>query len=99
MSWLRIRETVRKEFIQLFRDKRNRPILVMAPLIQLLVFGYAVRMDVRDLPMAVFDQCRTRSSRELVQKLEGKGYLSAIAYQPSPELAEFEDGGEPEEEI
>ena len=42
MNWLRIRELVRKEFIQLFRDKKNRPILIIAPLIQLLVFGYVV---------------------------------------------------------
>ena len=39
MSWLRIRELVRKEFIQLFRDKKNRPLLVIAPLVQLIVFG------------------------------------------------------------
>ena len=39
-----------------------------------------------------------KSLNELVEKLEGKGYLSAIAYQPSTELAEFEDGGEAEEE-
>jgi DNA-directed RNA polymerase subunit alpha len=40
-----------------------------------------------------------KSLNELVQKLEGKGYLSAITYQPSTDLAEFEDGGEPEEEV
>ncbi len=35
MNWLRIRELVRKEFIVLFRDTRNRPILIIAPIIQL----------------------------------------------------------------
>ena len=34
MNWLRVRELVRKEFIQLFRDRKNRPMLVIAPLIQ-----------------------------------------------------------------
>jgi ABC-2 type transport system permease protein len=63
VSWLRVREFVRKEFIQLFRDKKNRPLLVIAPLIQLLVFGYVVSTDVRDIRVAIFDQSRTRESR------------------------------------
>ena len=48
MSWIRIRELVRKEFIQLFRDKKNRPLLIIAPFVQLLVFGYVLSTDVRD---------------------------------------------------
>ena len=63
MSWLRIREMVRKEFIQLFRDKRSRPILVIAPLVQLLVFGYVVNYDIKDIRVALIDQSRTRESR------------------------------------
>ena len=65
MSWLRIREMVRKEFIQLFRDRRSRPILIMAPLIQLLVFGYVVNYDIKDIRVALIDQSRTRESRLL----------------------------------
>ena len=65
MSWLRIREMVRKEFIQLFRDRKNRPILVMAPLIQLLVFGYVVNYDIKDIRVALIDQSLTRESRLL----------------------------------
>jgi len=63
LNWIRIRELVRKEFIQLFRDKRNRPILVIAPVIQLLLFGYVVTTDVRDVRVGFFDQARTRESR------------------------------------
>ncbi|MHB8909663.1 MAG: ABC transporter permease [Syntrophales bacterium] len=65
MSWLRIREMVRKEFIQLFRDKRSRPILVISPLIQLLVFGYVVNYDIKDIRVALIDQAQTRESRLL----------------------------------
>ncbi len=53
MNWLRIRELVRKEFIQLFRDRKNRPLLVISPLIQLIVFGYVVSTDVRDIRLAL----------------------------------------------
>ena len=70
MKAQRLRYVVWKEFIQMRRDPLTLALMLGIPVIQLLVFGYAVRMDVRDLPMAVFDQCRTRSSRELVQKLE-----------------------------
>ena len=66
MSWLRIRELVRKEFIQLFRDKKNRPILIIAPLIQLLIFGYVVSTDIRTITVGFLDQSRTRESRMLM---------------------------------
>lgn len=63
MNWIRVRELVRKEFIQLFRDRKNRPILVIAPLIQLIVFGYVVSTDVRDIRVGFFDQANTPESR------------------------------------
>jgi len=65
MKWLRIRELIRKEFIQLFRDKKNRPILIISPLVQLLVFGYVVNYDIKDIRVAFFDQSRTHESRML----------------------------------
>ncbi|MFC1821530.1 ABC transporter permease [Thermodesulfobacteriota bacterium] len=70
MKWLRVRELVRKEFIQLFRDKKNRPLLIVAPFMQLLLFGYVVSTDVRDIRVAVLDQARTRESRMLSESLD-----------------------------
>jgi ABC-2 type transport system permease protein len=63
---LRIRELVRKEFIQLFRDRKNRPILVIIPLVQLLLFGYVVTTDVRNIQVGLLDQSRSRESRMLI---------------------------------
>ena len=71
MRWLRIRELVRKEFIQLFRDKKNRPLLIIAPLIQLTLFGYVVTTDVRDIRVGLFDQSRTPESRLLIDAIQG----------------------------
>ena len=71
MKWLRVRELVRKEFIQLFRDKKNRPLLVIAPLVQLIVFGYVVTTDVRDIRVALIDQSRTPESRQLIDAIDG----------------------------
>jgi ABC-2 type transport system permease protein len=70
LNWIRIRELVRKEFIQLFRDRKNRPILVIAPIIQLLVFGYVVTTDVRDVRVGLFDQARTRESRMVMDAFD-----------------------------
>jgi len=71
MRWLRVRELVRKEFIQLFRDRKNRPLLILAPLIQLIVFGYVVTTDVRDIRVGLIDHCRTTESRRLVDAIDG----------------------------
>lgn len=63
MNWLRIRELVRKEFILLFRDRRSRRVLVVAPIVMLLLFGYVVNYDIRIIRVALLDQSHTRESR------------------------------------
>lgn len=73
MKWLRIRELIRKEFITLFRDKRNRPILIAVPIIQMLIFGYVVNYDINLIRVAVLDQSRTHESRMLMDTLTGGG--------------------------
>lgn len=71
MNWRRVRELVRKEFIQLSRDRKNRPMMVVAPLIQMILFGYVVTTDVRDIRVALIDQSRTPESRRLVDAFDG----------------------------
>ncbi|MEN6467306.1 MAG: ABC transporter permease [Syntrophaceae bacterium] len=65
MNFLRVRELVRKEFIQLFRDKKNLRLLILSPLLQLIVFGYVVSTDVRNVTVALLDQSRTPESRRV----------------------------------
>ena len=81
MSWLRIREMVRKEFIQLFRDKKNRLVLVAAPLIQLLVFGYVVNYDIKDIRVALIDEAKTSESRLLADAFTA-GRIFRITHRP-----------------
>jgi len=71
MNRLRIRELVRKEFIQLFRDKRNRVLLFVAPLVQILVFGYVVNYDIRNIRVALLDYSHTQESRSLIDDFKG----------------------------
>ncbi len=71
MNWLRIRELVRKEFIQLLRDKRNRVVLFIAPFIQMLVFGYVVNYDISNIRVALLDYSQTYESRKLADTFVG----------------------------
>ncbi|MFH2220203.1 MAG: ABC transporter permease [Pseudomonadota bacterium] len=88
MNWLRIREMVRKEFIQLFRDKKNRPLMIIAPLIQLTIFGYVVTTDVRDIRVCVMDQSRTRESRMLIDAISANNTFRITDYADHPETLE-----------
>jgi len=75
----RLRRMLVKEFLQVFRDPRMRLMIVLMPLIQVLVFGYAVSTDVRDVPTAVVDFDRTPASRELLARFAGSGYFRFVA--------------------
>ncbi len=74
----RIFEMVRKELRQVFRDVRMRGVLFVAPVIQLVIFGYAVSTDVRDTSTFVVDYDGTRESRELVEAFTASGYFRVI---------------------
>lgn len=69
MNLERLRAMVVKEFVQMRRDPATLRLMLVVPVIQLLIFGFAIRTDVRHLPTVVFDQSRTQQSREFVQSL------------------------------
>ena len=56
----------RKEFIQMRRDRLTLGIMVAVPIIQLLLFGFAIQTDVRHIPTVVLDESRTPTSREAI---------------------------------
>jgi ABC-2 type transport system permease protein len=72
----RLRSIIRKEFIQALRDPRMRGMLFIPPLLQLLIFGYAVNLDVDTATIAWMDQDRTPQSRELRAAFEGSGHFT-----------------------
>ncbi len=75
----RLREIIRKEFRQAFREPRMRTMLFLPPIIQLLVFGYAVNLDVDHSRMAWMDQDRTPQSRELLAAFQGNRRFELVA--------------------
>ena len=80
----RVREMVVKEFRQLFRDPRMARILFVAPLLQLVVFGYAVSTEVRGARLFVVDQDGSRAARELVEAFTAGGYFSVVGRSDRP---------------
>ncbi len=75
----RLRHMLVKEFLQLFRDPKMRRMVFLMPLIQVLVFGYAVSTDVRNVPTAVIDFDQSASSRELLSGFTSSGYFRVVA--------------------
>jgi ABC-2 type transport system permease protein len=82
----RIRTIIRKEFRQVLRDPRLRAVLIFPPLIQLLIFGYAVNLDVDTARIGWMDQDRSQESRELLGEFEGSGRFT-LAGMPESDAA------------
>jgi len=71
---------IRKEFIQLRRDRRMFAIVFIAPIFQLIILGYAANLDVRDIPTVVCDMDNTQTSREFVSNFTNSGYFTLESY-------------------
>src|SRR5216684_323044 len=78
--WARIREIIRKELLQSLREPRMRFMLFLPPLIQLLIFGYAVNLDVEHTRIAWMDMDRSPQSRELGAAFAASRYFEVAAF-------------------
>jgi ABC-2 type transport system permease protein len=68
-----------KEFLQLKRDPITLRLIVFVPVLQTLVFGYAINYDVKHLRMAVYDESKSVESRDLVSKMVATEYFDVVA--------------------
>jgi ABC-2 type transport system permease protein len=71
----RLLSLIRKEFIQILRDPRTLALVFGIPVMQLLLLGYAATNDVRNVPLAVFDQDRSPASRRLLDSYRAADYF------------------------
>ncbi len=71
----RIWQFVIKEFIQVWRDPRARFSLIVPPIIQVIIFGYAANFDVHNVPTAILDLDHSMESRELIARFAASGYF------------------------
>jgi len=75
----RLLSIIRKEFIQILRDPRTLAMILFIPVMQLFLLGYSATSDVRNIPIAVYDQSRSPESRKLVDAFRAADYFR-IAY-------------------
>lgn len=84
---LRMRELVRKEWRQMFRDSRMKRLIFVSPVVQLIVFGYAVNTDVRFAPLLFVDRDGSAQSRGLADALEASGEFRVKRNDGAPRAA------------
>jgi ABC-2 type transport system permease protein len=77
--WERVFVIFRKELIQVLREPRMRILLFVPPMVQLVVFGFAVNLDVDHARIAWMDMDRTPASRDLRERFEGSGRFDVVA--------------------
>ncbi|MBP1704260.1 MAG: hypothetical protein H6Q38_3367 [Chloroflexi bacterium] len=91
----RLLSIVRKEFIQLFRDKRLLALILILPLVQLFLLGYAATNEVRNIPIAVFDQSHSPEGRALLDSYRASDYfLLAYSVNSDTELRQLIEKGQ-----
>ncbi len=76
----RLAAIIIKEFVQLARDRRTLAMALLMPVIQLLLFGYAITTEVEHLPTVVFDQSQSQESRALLQRFVNSRFFRITAY-------------------
>ncbi len=77
---LRLRSMIRKEFIQIMRDPRTLVVIIIIPIMQLFLLGFAATNDVKNVQLAVWDQNRSAESRTLIDTFRAANYFT-IAYE------------------
>ncbi|MCC6156866.1 MAG: ABC transporter permease [Deltaproteobacteria bacterium] len=75
----RIPAMAKKEFLHVLRDWRSLAMAFAMPMIMILLFGYAITFDIRNVRLAVYDADRGPASRELVDRFTGNGYFRLVA--------------------
>lgn len=90
----RVRYLFVKELVQALRDKRMRITLIIPPIFQLFVFGYAANMDVKHIRTAVRDLDRSVQSREIIGRFGSSKYFEIVAFPETPkEVTDLIDRG------
>lgn len=77
---LRVRVLLHKELLQVLRDPRLRFLMILPPLLQLLAFGYAANLDLRNIPVALYDEDNSPLSRDLAFAFSSSGYFKILSH-------------------
>lgn len=88
------RAFVKKEFLHIFRDLRTMMLLLLMPVIQILLFGFAITTEVRNSKVAVYDPSKSNPSRKIIERINSSNYFDVAKYlnDPSQIEQEFREG-------
>lgn len=78
LSWQRLLSVARKEMLHIFRDPQTLFMTLFFPIIELMMLGYAIDTNVRDIKTAVLDQDRTQASQQLIERFERTGDFKVV---------------------
>jgi ABC-2 type transport system permease protein len=94
MGMTRVRHVMRKEFLELRQDPKLFGIVIVAPILQLTMLGYAATTDVKNVPVVVVDQDRSIQSRDLISRFEGSANFVIVGSESSTaKVDEYLDAG------
>src|SRR5436853_4420294 len=94
MSFTRLAAIARKEIIQIRRDFRSLIIVVMMPIVLVLLFGYGVNLDLKHLPIYVYDREGSRDSQDLLKRFQTSQYFHIVrAVNSYPDIVRAIDSG------
>ncbi len=71
---------VKKEFRHIFRDRKSLLIIIMMPIVQIILFGFALTNEIKNSNIAVLDNSRDEASRALIQRLDASRYFNVTQY-------------------
>jgi ABC-2 type transport system permease protein len=95
MNLLRVWAITRKEFIHVLRDPRSLGMAIAIPMLLLMLYGYALTLDVDNVPLVVWDQSQSPASREYISRFDGSRYFSVRGYARNyREVTEAIDSGQ-----
>ena len=75
MKWRRVRAITIKEALQIVRDPRSLMIALLIPVLQMFLLGYGISLDVKHLPLCVYDQDKTTQSHDLLHRFSASPYF------------------------
>jgi drug efflux transport system permease protein len=78
MSLRRIIAVMRKEVIQIWRDPLSLLVIFAMPVVQLIIYGYGVNLDVKHIPLCIYDRDATQFSQDLLKHFQGTDYFSIV---------------------
>ena len=78
MSLRRILAMMRKEVIQIRRDPLSLLIIFAMPIVQLIIYGYGVNLDIKHIPLCVYDRDATQTSQDLLKHFQATDYFEIV---------------------